>query len=73
MEHNFDKMWANTARLPYDYTSVMHYRANAFSINGQPTIIPRQQGARIGQRQGLSSTDWQHLEVYCEYVKRYFG
>ena len=67
MKHNFDKMRANTANLPYDYGSVMHYGAEAFSANGRPTIIPRHQ-ARIGQRKGLSNTDWKHVQIYCQYL-----
>lgn len=40
-ENNFDK--AQSAMIDdqgvgYDYRSVMHYSANAFSKNGQPTI-----------------------------------
>ena len=45
----------------YDYWSIMHYGANFFSRNGQPTIrikkIGRLVGARIGQRKGLSYLD----------------
>jgi hypothetical protein len=40
----------------YDYDSVMHYGKYAFSANGQPTIVTRN-GARIGQRSGLSPLD----------------
>ena len=35
----------------------MHYSAYAFSTNGQPTIVPTQAGAVIGQRDGLSQGD----------------
>ena len=64
-EHNFAKMRSNTRGLQYDYGSVMHYGAYAFSRNDQPTIITLN-GARIGQRNGLSSTDWQHVLLnYC--------
>lgn len=41
----------------YDYASVMHYDARAFSRTGKPTIIPRVPNAPIGQRQDLSSGD----------------
>ena len=33
----------------YDYHLIMHYEADAFSINGQPTVIALN-GASIGQR-----------------------
>lgn len=44
----------------YDYGSIMHYPRNAFSINGQDTIIPKQTvpaGVVIGQRTALSAGD----------------
>ena len=40
--HNFDKYDTNMVSnlgLPYEYTSCMHYGSNAFSKNGQPTIV----------------------------------
>lgn len=40
----------------YDYGSIMHYPAAAFTKNGQPTIIPKG-GQSIGQRNALSSDD----------------
>ncbi len=41
----------------YDYQSIMHYTAYAFSKNGQPTIIPIEEGMMIGQRKQLSAKD----------------
>ncbi len=42
----------------YDYGSIMHYSAYAFSANGQPTIVTiNPAGASIGQRNGLSAGD----------------
>jgi len=41
---------------PYDYGSIMHYGAFAFTANGQPTITTLQP-ATIGQRNGLSQLD----------------
>lgn len=41
----------------YDYQSIMHYTAYAFSKNGKPTIIPLEEGVIIGQRKQLSAKD----------------
>uniref|UniRef100_A0A1I8Q5F0 Metalloendopeptidase n=1 Tax=Stomoxys calcitrans TaxID=35570 RepID=A0A1I8Q5F0_STOCA len=57
--------------VPYDYGSVMHYSANAFSTNGQPTIVAvRSMGSsRMGQRDGFSDMDVEKLnQMYdCGY------
>jgi hypothetical protein len=59
---NFDKYgsWGAEAGA-YDYGSIMHYGAYAFSSNGLPTISvkspPAAAGTVIGQRGGLSGGD----------------
>jgi hypothetical protein len=61
MQHNFAQHIADGDDLgPYDYGSIMHYPATAFSINGQPTIVglqPLPPGVTMGQRNGLSAGD----------------
>ena len=41
----------------YDYDSIMHYPADAFSKNGKKTILPLIDGVEIGQRDHLSERD----------------
>jgi astacin len=41
----------------YDYGSIMHYGKYAFSKNGLPTIVSKQAGVTLGQRNGLSARD----------------
>lgn len=49
----------------YDYGSIMHYGEKAFSKNDEDTIVPREEGAVIGQREGLSENDiWQINRMY---------
>ncbi|CAB3237161.1 unnamed protein product [Arctia plantaginis] len=68
--HNFRKYNTFTVTdfgVGYDYDSVLHYSRNAFSINGKATIVPKQMGAEIGQRLGLSDKDTQKLnKMYCD-------
>lgn len=45
-QNNFDKakkQETDAQGVAYDYSSIMHYSANAFSKNGQPTIVPKVQ------------------------------
>ena len=57
MEHNFDQHITDGDDLgSYDYGSIMHYPSNAFSSNGQPTIVATG-GQTMGQRNGLSEGD----------------
>lgn len=60
LKHNFDKKSnrvSTTLGLPYDYDSIMHYGANDFSRGSGPTIVPKQRGVTIGQRERLSEND----------------
>ncbi|XP_076288436.1 zinc metalloproteinase nas-4 isoform X2 [Lasioglossum baleicum] len=71
---NFEKASRQTTDafgVGYDYGSVMHYSANAFSRNGQPTIIPK--GAskvQLGQREGFSKRDIQKIRKMYRCSKR---
>ncbi|CAH1408287.1 unnamed protein product [Nezara viridula] len=63
-ESNFDKAKksdTDSMGISYDYKSVMHYSANAFSSNGQPTIVPKQPGIELGQRDNASKQDIQKI------------
>lgn len=56
--HNFNRHQEEGKNQgPYDYDSIMHYSATAFSKNGEPTIVPRMPGVQIGQRTHLSAGD----------------
>lgn len=56
--HNFNQQINGSSDIGgYDYGSIMHYGSHAFSINGQPTIVPIQTDAVIGNRSGMSIKD----------------
>ena len=47
----------NSRGFVYDYNSVMHYSASAFSRNGEDTIESIQEGIPIGPENGLTELD----------------
>lgn len=49
---------------PYDYGSVMHYGAYAFSTNDLPTIEPLQPNVEIGQRINMSTLDIEKVRLF---------
>lgn len=58
MEFNFNNECATGSDLDgYDYGSIMHYPAKAFSVNNLPTIETVPMGTPIGNRNGLSAGD----------------
>ena len=67
-QHNFNKYaWGSTVTNQgsnYDYGSIMHYETTAFSMNGKPTMVPRQNGVTIGKAQALSATDIAEVRNY---------
>ncbi|KAH8233895.1 hypothetical protein KR032_002390 [Drosophila birchii] len=68
-ENNFAKLRAEGVTdfgLGYDYESIMHYGPYAFSRSGDPTILPLQAKAKIGQATRLSPRDVETLNrMYC--------
>ena len=73
--HNFQTVPGTVDYFDYDYASLMHYPSWAFSHNNQDTIVPRQAGVTIGQRDGLSWTDRQTIARQYErfFTKGYSG
>ena len=65
-----DESTSTTNDIPYDFDSIMHYDAYAFSLNSQPTIEPLNDDValdRLGQRTQLSQHDLDHIkELYCQ-------
>lgn len=69
-QHNFNKYTsssADTMGFPYDYYSIMHYEWNAFSINGQATVVPLQSGVSLvnaSKKDFLTSIDVAEIRKY---------
>lgn len=56
--HNFNQHISDGDDVgQYDFDSIMHYGAYAFSKNRKPTITTKPSGKPIGQRKGLSAGD----------------
>ncbi|KAL5277316.1 hypothetical protein ACFFRR_002511 [Megaselia abdita] len=60
--HNFDKYTSDVVTAygtRYDYDSIMHYDAYAFSMNGKPTMVAKilPDGANMGLAQEMSDID----------------
>lgn len=50
--------------FPYDYHSVMHYSAKAFSVNGNETIVSLDpEHAEFGQRYEMSKYDGERIRA----------
>lgn len=70
-ENNFDaygESYIMNYNVEYDYGSVMHYGATAFSIDGTDTIVPKKDlnGEIMGQRTRLSPNDIARVNrMYC--------
>ncbi|XP_014228039.2 zinc metalloproteinase nas-14 [Trichogramma pretiosum] len=65
-QHNFnkyDKASVTDYGVAYDYESVMHYSATAFSKNGKKTIIPKVGNVTLGQREGFSAKDVKKINL----------
>ncbi|XP_071502855.1 zinc metalloproteinase nas-6-like [Diadema antillarum] len=69
LEYNFDKYdltRINHLGTSYDYFSVMHYHMTAFSANGQPTIVARDQRVRLDYRSDFSNVDIDEINILYE-------
>jgi hypothetical protein len=65
-EHNFNQHITDGDDVgAYDYGSIMHYPRDAFSVNGQDTLVPTTPGVSIGQRTALSAGDIASANAMC--------
>ncbi|XP_023121320.2 astacin-like metalloprotease toxin 5 isoform X2 [Amphiprion ocellaris] len=69
-KRNFEVKHGDTLNLPYDLNSIMHYGQYFFSVDGSPTVLPRQSGVKMGQRTHLSQLDVQRLNKLYHCAER---
>ncbi|MEQ2229332.1 hypothetical protein ILYODFUR_017780 [Ilyodon furcidens] len=55
---NFEKFKTDSLDLPYDFSSIMHFGMYAYSMGGEPTIVPKNgRNVKLGQALSLSHVD----------------
>jgi len=62
-EGNFSRLASTLNSDQYDFRSIMHYDADAFSKNGKPTIEPLTPGTSLNGSVTFTATDKAFLEV----------
>ncbi|XP_063800236.1 astacin-like metalloendopeptidase [Pseudophryne corroboree] len=67
-QRDFQKFDGKLLDLPYDYSSVMHYRKDTFTnTTGKSTIVTKPNpSVPIGQRYGLSNLDVKKINKYYD-------
>ncbi|XP_028812730.1 high choriolytic enzyme 2-like [Denticeps clupeoides] len=67
-EHSFERIMTNNLDTSYDYNSVMHYGRDAFSRNGQPTIVPIPDvNVPVWRAEEMSANDiLRNNRLYCD-------
>lgn len=76
MRHSWGVSYVASAGLPYDYTSVMHHKADAFAVDAsEPVLWPLVPCARpvIGQQKEMSRSDVARLNRLYGCEKHYLG
>lgn len=66
-KRNFDKYAIDTSfGQPYDFNSIMHFRRDAFSSNGQPTILAKTfpESLLMGEAKTLSKIDVYKINTF---------
>uniref|UniRef100_A0A3P8VMV5 Metalloendopeptidase n=1 Tax=Cynoglossus semilaevis TaxID=244447 RepID=A0A3P8VMV5_CYNSE len=63
-ERNFYKAKTINYNIPYDYNSVMQYRNKAFSKNGQPTIVAKDDPNRVlGSARSMTENEYKRVNI----------
>ena len=68
----YNGSYLKNLRTYYDFHSVMNYGNKAFSVNDEPTIMPKNNADMadvMGNREGLSATDTMELNRYYNCCK----
>uniref|UniRef100_A0A3P8VJD0 Metalloendopeptidase n=1 Tax=Cynoglossus semilaevis TaxID=244447 RepID=A0A3P8VJD0_CYNSE len=70
---NFSMLKTINYNISYDYNSVMQYQNKAFSKNGAPTIVVRDDLTRVlGKKKSMSDSDYARVNMLyecCKYIQ----